>query len=127
MRGGAGRARFTGKSASLKAVSGRSTPGTVQQQTAAASRKRTNIQRSRPTLPHSECQQLTTATTRCQCSLCAATVPQTRQRRPFISSIKGLVLLDIPVRSPVRRDVYRLRKISKIKLKNCTTVTPIAT
>lgn len=51
MRGGRGRAGFTGKSASSKVVSGRSTPGTAHTQTAVPSRKRTNIQRTGFTLP----------------------------------------------------------------------------
>lgn len=52
MRGRTGGARFTGASASLKVVSGRSTRGTADTKTAAPNRKRTNIQRSRFTLLH---------------------------------------------------------------------------
>jgi hypothetical protein len=47
MRGRTGGARFTGASASLKGVSGRSGRGIVDTQTAADSRKRTHIRRSR--------------------------------------------------------------------------------
>jgi hypothetical protein len=46
----AGGARFTGASASLKVVSGESTRGTTDTQTAAPNRKRTDTQRSRFTL-----------------------------------------------------------------------------
>jgi len=58
MRGGAGRPRFTGSSDSLKLVSGRSTPVTAPAQTAAPSRKKTNIQRRDFTLPHSRVDKL---------------------------------------------------------------------
>jgi hypothetical protein len=54
IRGSTGGARFTGASASLKAVSGRSGRGTTDAQTAAAVRNRTNAKRSRFTSPHSE-------------------------------------------------------------------------
>ena len=49
IRSPAGGARFTGVSASLKAVSGKSGRGTAETQTAAANRTRTKAQRSRCT------------------------------------------------------------------------------
>ena len=52
MRGRTGGARFTGVSASLKAVSGKSGRGMTDTQTAAANRKRTNVKRSRITSLH---------------------------------------------------------------------------
>jgi len=49
IRGRTGGARFTGVSASLKAVSGKSGRGMTDTQTAAASRKKTNVKRNRIT------------------------------------------------------------------------------
>ena len=60
-----GGARFTGASASLKAVSGASTRGTTDTQTAAPNRKRMPTQRSRFTL-HPKWVQITPASIVCQ-------------------------------------------------------------
>jgi hypothetical protein len=89
----AGGARFTGASASLKVVSGASALGTTDTNTAAANKKRTDIQRSRFTAHITpKCLQSTPAILACQ-SCFRATKPHLARPESSAGGLSASVLM----------------------------------